>query len=79
MTTIVNEENIVAIPDEIAERHGISSGRKLQWESINKCEIRIRVIPSRGELARQLMGRGARWSKGQDAVAALIAEREAEG
>lgn len=68
-----------SIPTEIAVRHKISSGCKLVWESLSDSEVSVRVIRNRGELARLLMGRGARWAKGQDAVAGLIADRIAEG
>lgn len=47
-------------------------------------EIRVRVIPKRGDLARQIMGRGRQYLKpGVDPIRELIEERahedEAEG
>ena len=61
-------------------RHfGIEPGWKLDWKPGDKPdEIIVRVIPDRAERARRLMGRGAHLAPGQDAVAGLVAEREAD-
>ena len=52
----------------------------MEWEPIEgREEMRVRVIPKRGELARRLMGAGRRIGRGRDAVAELVAERAKEG
>ena len=80
MITTVTQENMVTIPVEVAERFGIKPGWKLDWQPVEgKNEIIVRVIPDRGERARQLLGTGRKFSPDRDAVAELIAEREAEG
>jgi len=79
MTTTVTTKNMVTIPAELSRRHSVSPGCKLDWESISDSEIRVRIIPKRGELARRLMGRGRKWSPDRDSVAELVAERAAEG
>ena len=80
MITTVTQKNMVTIPAEVARRFGIKPGWKLDWQPVEgKNEIIIRVIPDRGERARQLLGTGRKFSPDRDAVAELIAEREAEG
>jgi len=79
MTTTVTTKNMVTIPAELSRRHNVSPGCKLDWESISDSEVRVRIIPKRGELARRLMGRGRKWSPDRDSVAELVAERAAEG
>jgi AbrB family looped-hinge helix DNA binding protein len=80
MRTTVTEKNMVTIPAEVARRFGIKPGWKLDWQPVEgKNEIIVKVIPDRGERARQLLGAGRKFSPDRDAVAELIAEREAEG
>ena len=80
MITTVTRKNMVTIPAEVARRLGIKPGWKLNWQPVEgKNEIIVRVIPDRGELARRLLGTGRKFSPDRDAVAELIAEREAEG
>ena len=80
MITTVTQKNMVAIPAEVARRFGIKPGWKLDWQPVEGTnEIIVRVIPDRGERARQLLGTGRKFSPDRDAVAELIAEREAEG
>ena len=80
MITTVTQKNMVTIPVEVARRFGIKPGWKLDWQPVEgKNEIIVRVIPDRGERARQLLGTGRKFSPERDAVAELIAEREAEG
>ncbi len=79
MRTTVTTKNMVTIPAELSRRHSVSPGCKLDWETINDSEIRVRVIPKRGELARRLMGRGRRFLKpGADPIRDLIEERVRE-
>jgi AbrB family looped-hinge helix DNA binding protein len=80
MITTVTQKNMVTIPAEVAWRLGIKPGWKLDWQPVEgKNEIIVRVFPDRGELARRLLGTGRKFSPDRDAVAELIAEREAEG
>lgn len=79
MTTTVTTKNMVTIPAELSRRHSVTPGCKLDWESVSDTEIRVRVIPKRGELARRLMGQAAKWSPERDSVTELVAERAAEG
>jgi AbrB family looped-hinge helix DNA binding protein len=80
MITTVTQKNMISIPAEIARRFGIKPGWKLHWQPVEgKNEIIVRVIPDRGELARRLLGTGRKFSPDRDAVAELVAEREAEG
>jgi bifunctional DNA-binding transcriptional regulator/antitoxin component of YhaV-PrlF toxin-antitoxin module len=79
MTTTVTTKNMVTIPAELSRRHSVSPGCKLDWESISDSEIRVRIIPKRGELARRLMGRGRKFIKpGADPIRDLIEERVRE-
>lgn len=79
MITTVTTKNMVSIPVVIARTLGITPGCRLDWEPTNSTtEIRVRVIPKRGELARRLRGTGKRFSPRRDGVASLVAERERE-
>jgi bifunctional DNA-binding transcriptional regulator/antitoxin component of YhaV-PrlF toxin-antitoxin module len=81
MQTTVTQKNMVTIPADLGRRFGIVPGCKLDWEPVegSEEEIRVRVIPKRGDLARRLMGKGRAWSPERNAVAELVAERAAEG
>jgi bifunctional DNA-binding transcriptional regulator/antitoxin component of YhaV-PrlF toxin-antitoxin module len=77
MTTTVTESNLVSIPPDIAREFGIRPGTRLEWAKAGKGTISVRPLPSRGELARQLMGAGRHLLKlGADPVGDLIRERE---
>lgn len=77
MITTVTTKNMVTIPAEVGRKLGIKPGCKLDWTAIEgKAEIRVRVMPSRGELARRIRGTGREHSPDVDAVAGLIEERE---
>lgn len=79
MITTVTQKNMITIPAEVGRVFGIKPGWKLEWTPIEgRDEILVRVIPDRAELARRLAGSGKRFSPERDAVAELIAEREAE-
>lgn len=80
MKTTVTTKNMVTIPAELSRQLGISPGCQLDWEAVlgSHAEIRVRVIPKRGELARRLMGRARKWSPERDAVRELIEERARE-
>lgn len=80
MTTTVTTKNMVTIPSELARICGIEPGCRLDWlqPAEGSEEIRVRVIPTRAELARRLMGRGKEWAPGREVVAELIEERVRE-
>jgi bifunctional DNA-binding transcriptional regulator/antitoxin component of YhaV-PrlF toxin-antitoxin module len=81
MRTTVTTKNMVTIPAEISRRMSIIPGCRLEWTPVEGSvgELRVKVIPRRGDLARQLMGAGASASPQRDAVAELVAERASEG
>jgi AbrB family looped-hinge helix DNA binding protein len=77
MTTTVTESNQVSIPPEIAHDLDIHPGTRLEWAKTGEGTILVKPLPSRGELARQLMGAGRRLLKrGADPIGDLIRERE---
>ncbi len=79
MTTTVTKRNQVSIPPEIARDFDIHPGTQLEWAKAGEGTILVKRLPSRGQLARQLMGAGRRWLKpGADPVGDLIREREQE-
>ncbi len=81
MRTTVTTKNRVTIPAELCRKLGITPGCRLDWQEPGKGsdEIRVRLVPTRAELARRLFGRGAQWSPERDSVAELEAERLEEG
>ena len=60
MTTTVTESNQVSIPPDIARDLGIRPGMQLEWSKTSDGTILVKPLPSRGELARQLLGAGRR-------------------
>lgn len=81
MKTTVTTKNMVTIPAKLSRKMGITPGCLLEWQepSVGSDEIRVRVIPTRSELARRLLGRGARYGKSNlHSVEALIGDRTRE-
>jgi AbrB family looped-hinge helix DNA binding protein len=79
MITTVTEGNQVTIPAELAKALSIQPGTRIEWSIGNGRVLIGKVLPSRGELARQLLGVGKAWlAEGEDPVADLIREREEE-
>ncbi len=80
MQTTVTTKNMVTIPAELSRKMGITPGCRLEWQEPEEGsdEVTVRVIPTRGELARRLKGVGRQWSPERDAVAELVAERMRE-
>ncbi len=77
MTTTVTESNQVSIPPDIVREFGIRPGTRLQWEKSGEGVISVKPLPSRGELARQLLGAGRHLLRpGVDPIGDLIRERE---
>jgi len=80
MQTTVTTKNMVTIPAELSRKMAITPGCRLEWSAPEEGgdEIRVRVIPTRGELARRLIGVGKMWAPERDSVAELVAERSRE-
>jgi len=80
MTTTVTTKNMVTIPAGLSRKMGITPGCRLDWQEPEEGsdEIRVRIVPTRAELARRLMGSGRKWSPDRDAVRELIEERACE-
>jgi len=80
MQTTVTTKNMVTIPAELSRKMGITPGCRLEWHEpdAGSDEVRVRVIPTRAELARRLMGSGRKWSPERDSGRELIAERGRE-
>jgi len=77
MTTTVTESNQVTIPPDIARAFGIHPGTRLEWRKAGEGLIAVKPLPSRGELARQLMGAGRYLLEpGADPISDLIRDRE---
>lgn len=78
MITTVTSKNMVTVPAEIGRQLGIKPGCRLDW-SIAKNQpemLTVKVIPTRGELARRLCGIGRKYFPKRDLVAELMRERE---
>ncbi len=71
---------MISVPAELARLFDITPGCKLDWKpGAKKEEIRVRVIPKRGDLARGLRGGGLNYSPERKAVEELVQERALEG
>ena len=80
MITTVTGKNQITIPAAIANRIGLKSGSRIDWQLSSKPdEIRCIVLPEPSVIAASLRGAGRQFLKpGQDPSAALIAERSAD-
>ncbi len=80
MQTTVTSKNMVTIPAVLSRKMGIRPGCRLEWQEPKEGsdEVRVRVLPTRGELARRLKGRWKPLAKGRDVIAELIEERVQE-
>jgi AbrB family looped-hinge helix DNA binding protein len=79
MTTTVKKSTQVSIPPDIAHEFDIHPGTRLEWTKAGEGAITVKPLPSRGKLARQLLGAERRWLKpGADPIGELIREREAD-
>ena len=77
MITKVTGKNQVTIPVAIAEKLTIHRGSRLDWRVLDDGRsVEVRVLPTRGEVARKLWGAGRLpGSPDSDAVAELIKQR----
>lgn len=79
MITTVTGKNMVSIPIEISRKLGIKPGFRFEWQvANNEDEILVKILPTRGSMARRLLGAGRKFSPNRDAVAELIQERAQE-
>jgi AbrB family looped-hinge helix DNA binding protein len=79
MITTVTGKNQVTIPAELARAFNIKAGTRLEWTPEADGALRVKPLPSRGELARRLAGIGRPWLKpDDDPIADLIRERVIE-
>lgn len=78
MITKVTGKNQVTIPVTVAEQLDIHRGSRLDWRvSDDGQTVEVRVLPTRGEVARKLWGAGSMQARpGSDAVAVLIEQRK---
>lgn len=77
MITRVTGKNQVTIPVAVAEKLAIHRGSRLDWRVLDDGQtVEVRVLPTRGEVARKLWGAGSTLARpGADAVAVLIEQR----
>lgn len=77
MITKVTGKNQVTIPVTVAECLAIHRGSRLDWKVLADGQsVEVRVLPTRGDVARELWGAGSTQAHpGSDAVAVLIAQR----
>jgi bifunctional DNA-binding transcriptional regulator/antitoxin component of YhaV-PrlF toxin-antitoxin module len=79
MTTIVKRDNVATIPPEIASAFGIREGTRLEWMDAGSGMIVVKLLASRSERARALVGVGRQWLKaGDDPIDGLLKDRVAE-
>ncbi len=80
MITTVTGKNQITIPAAIANRIGLKSGSRIDWQLGSKPdEILCIVMPEPSVIAASLRGAGKRYVKpGQDPTSALLAERSAD-
>lgn len=58
MTSRVESDNRVAIPDEIVRELGLHEGSVVEWTRTPDGGLTLHPAPSRSELARRLLGAG---------------------
>jgi AbrB family looped-hinge helix DNA binding protein len=76
MITTVTGKNQITIPAKLARKLNIEPGQRIDWQIGEDGILIAKLLPSRGQLARQAAGMGREWlSEGEDPVADLITER----
>lgn len=80
MKTLVQAQNLVAIPEALASRLGIRPGTQLDWQEAAQGDaLMVRVLPDYASLAASLLGAGRSHLKpGADPIGDLIRERSEE-
>lgn len=74
MITRVTQKNMVTIPAAISRQFSITPGCRMDWRAVEGApdQIRVKVIPKRGNLAQRLKGSGKLYSPERDAVSELV-------
>lgn len=76
MTTTITGKNQVTLPAELVRELGWLPGTRLDWQKNDDNSLIVRPVPSRGEIARRVMGMGKHLLKpGDDPIRDLIEER----
>jgi AbrB family looped-hinge helix DNA binding protein len=76
VTTTITGKNQVTLPAELVRELGWQPGTQLDWTKTEDGKLIATRKLTRGELARQMMGRGRKWLKpGDDPIKELIEER----
>lgn len=79
MITTVTGKNQITIPAKLARKLNIKPGTRLDWSIDEEGKLIAKLMPRRGEMARQAAGIGKKWvSKDANPVADLIRERADE-
>ncbi len=80
MITTVTGKNQITIPSVLANQLDIQPGSKIDWTIGEDANILIaRVLPTRGQLARQIAGMGRAWfPPNTDPVGEMLADRDRE-
>ena len=61
MITTVTGKNQITIPATIARKLNIQPGQRIEWSIDEKGYLIARLLPSKGDLARQAAGMGRKW------------------
>ena len=77
MTTTITGKNQITLPAELVRALGWKPGIKLDWQKLDDDSVVVRSLPTRGELARRVMGL-ARAEPGTDPLAVLQKMQEEE-
>ena len=76
MITTVTGKNQITIPAKLARQLDIQPGQRIDWSIGENGVLTARLLPSRGELARQAAGMGRQWLEaGEDPIGDLVDER----
>jgi len=77
MKTTITGKNQVTLPAELVRELGWKPGTRLHWQKLDDNSLVARPVPTRGELARRVMGL-ARPLPGTDPIADLQRMQEEE-
>jgi len=80
MITTVTGKNQITIPSVLANQLDIRPGTKIDWVIGDGGDVLIaQVLPTRGQLARQVAGMGRSWFPSDtDPVGEMLADRDRE-
>ena len=77
MISTITGKNQVTLPAELVRELGWASGSRLDWQKLDDNSLVATRLPSRGEVARGVMGL-ARAKSGTDPIATLQGMQEEE-